>query len=219
MALFLVYEFIEIKSYDRTFKSMKGVIVSEELKEDTQIIPKIEIDRPLVQAPAIPEQITIVEDELDVSETIIESTETDEFEAVVTNVKPDNIIEEEIEEEVEEDVAFLIIEEVPVFPGCEGNKQQLRDCLSQEIDKFVKRKFNADLALELGLSPGKKKIFVIFKIDKYGNVTDVQARAPHVRLQKEAIKVVSALPKMTPGKQRGKPVGVKYSLPITFNVE
>lgn len=219
LALFLVYEFIEIKSYDRTFKSMKGVIVSEELKEDTQIIPKIEIDRPLVQAPAIPEQITIVEDELDVSETIIESTETDEFEAVVTNVKPDNIIEEEIEEEVEEDVAFLIIEEVPVFPGCEGNKQQLRDCLSQEIDKFVKRKFNADLALELGLSPGKKKIFVIFKIDKYGNVTDVQARAPHVRLQKEAIKVVSALPKMTPGKQRGKPVGVKYSLPITFNVE
>ena len=219
LALFLVYEFIEIKSYDRTFKSMKGVIVSEELKEDTQIIPKIEIDRPLVQAPAIPEQITIVEDELDVTETIIESTETDEFEAVVTIVKPENIIEEEIEEEVEEDVAFLIIEDVPVFPGCEGNKQQLRDCLSKSIDKFVKSKFDAELATELNLSPGKKKIFVIFKIDKYGNVTDVQARAPHVRLQKEAIKVVSALPKMTPGKQRGKPVGVKYSLPITFNVE
>ena len=116
-------------------------------------------------------------------------------------------------------MAFAIIEDVPVYPGCKGNKQQLRDCLSQEIDKFVKRKFNADLAGDLGLSPGKKRIFVMFKIDKNGNVTNVQARAPHARLQKEAIRVVSALPKMTPGKQRGRAVGVKYSLPITFNVE
>ena len=219
LALFIVYEFIEIKSYDRTFKSMKGVIISEGLKEDTQIIPKIEIERPLVQAPAIPEQITKIEDELDITETIIESTETDEFEAVVTILKSDNIIEEEVEEEIEEDVAFLVIEDVPVFPGCKGNKQQLRDCLSNKIKEFVMKKFDAELATDLGLAPGKKKIYVIFRIDKYGNVADVKARAPHVRLQKEAIKVVSALPKMTPGKQRGKPVGVKYSLPITFNVQ
>ena len=45
------------------------------------------------------------------------------------------------------------------------------------------------------------------------------ARAPHKRLQQEAIRVVKLLPKMIPGKQRGRPVGVKYSLPIAFKVE
>jgi len=45
------------------------------------------------------------------------------------------------------------------------------------------------------------------------------ARGPHARLEKEAIRVVELLPDMTPGKQRGRPVGVKYTLPITLVVE
>mgnify|MGYP000893994098 CR=1 FL=1 len=81
------------------------------------------------------------------------------------------------------------------------------------------KKFNADLASDLGLSPGVKRIFVVFKIDKRGNIVDVMARAPHKRLQDEAIRVVKLLPKMIPGKQRGIAVGVKYSLPIAFKVE
>ncbi|MFZ2284034.1 MAG: energy transducer TonB, partial [Lutibacter sp.] len=85
--------------------------------------------------------------------------------------------------------------------------------------KHVNSKFNADLASELGLTPGIKKIFVMFKIDKTGEITDIQARAPHKRLEAEAIRVVQSLPKMTPGKQRGRAVGVKYSLPIAFKVE
>ena len=59
----------------------------------------------------------------------------------------------------------------------------------------------------------------MFKIDKTGAITDVMARAPHNRLRDEAIRVVKSLPHMTPGKQRGRPVGVKYSLPIAFKVE
>jgi protein TonB len=59
----------------------------------------------------------------------------------------------------------------------------------------------------------------MFKIDKKGEIVDIRARAPHKRLEKEAIRVVSILPKMKPGRQRGKAVGVKYSLPIVFNVE
>ena len=59
----------------------------------------------------------------------------------------------------------------------------------------------------------------MFKIDKNGDITDVQARAPHVRLQEEAIRVVKSLPKMIPGKQRGRAVGVNYSIPIAFKVE
>ena len=74
------------------------------------------------------------------------------------------------------------------------------------------------MANDLGLS-GKQRIFVQFKINKGGNVVDVRARAPHPRLEREAVEVVKSLPKMTPGKQRGKPVGVLYSLPILFQVQ
>ena len=215
LALLVVYLAIEKKTYDRTFDELASVSLNADEEEENVVIEQIKPIQPKTPPPPTPEKIEVVEDDKEVEETVIESTETDEEEAV----EVEEIIEIEEEEEVIEDVAFAIIEDVPVYPGCKGNKQQLRDCLSQEIDKFVKRKFNADLAGDLGLSPGKKRIFVMFKIDKNGNVTNVQARAPHARLQKEAIRVVSALPKMTPGKQRGRAVGVKYSLPITFNVE
>jgi protein TonB len=66
---------------------------------------------------------------------------------------------------------------------------------------------------------GKQRINVIFKIDKNGNVTGVRSRAPHPRLEKEAARVINLLPKMKPGRQRGKAVVVPYSLPITFKVQ
>ena len=50
-------------------------------------------------------------------------------------------------------------------------------------------------------------------------MVDVRARAPHPVLEKEAVKLIQKLPRMTPGKQRGKPVGVLYALPILFEVE
>ena len=60
---------------------------------------------------------------------------------------------------------------------------------------------------------------MILKIDKEGNIADVQARAPHKALQDEAVRVVSSIPKMIPGKYGGQAVGVKYSLPIAFKVD
>ena len=118
-----------------------------------------------------------------------------------------------------EEVPFAIIENVPVFPGCErGNNEKKRKCMSEKIAKFVQRKFNTDLAGDLGLT-GRQRISVIFKIDKIGNVTGVRARAPHPRLKEEAIRVISLLPKMEPGLQKGKPVIVPYSLPIIFEVQ
>ena len=67
---------------------------------------------------------------------------------------------------------FAVIENVPVFPGCERGKQfeKRRKCMSEKIAKFVQRRFNTDLAGDLGLS-GRQRINVIFKIDKRGNVT------------------------------------------------
>jgi len=90
--------------------------------------------------------------------------------------------------------------------------------MSSKISEFINKKFNSDLASDLGLE-GRQRIAVQFKIDKSGRVTDVRARAPHPRLEKEAMEVVQSLPNMTPGKQRGKPVGVLYSLPIVFDIQ
>lgn len=113
----------------------------------------------------------------------------------------------------------MVIENVPVFPGCEsGSNDAKRKCMSDKISEFVRRKFNTDLAGDLGLT-GRQRINVIFKIDKSGNVVGIRARAPHPRLQAEAERVVNLLPKMKPGKQRGKPVVVPYSLPIIFQVQ
>jgi bla regulator protein BlaR1 len=116
-------------------------------------------------------------------------------------------------------VPFAIIEEVPVFPSCTGTREQKAACLNENIKKFVVRNFNVDLSKNLGLSKGKKKIWVIFKIDEKGNVTNVNARAPHPKLKEEAMRVVRLLPKMEPGKHLGKAVGMKYTLPISFNVD
>jgi protein TonB len=116
------------------------------------------------------------------------------------------------------DVPFAVIEEVPVFPGCTGTRAEKAACLNENIKKFVVINFNSNLPKKLGLSKGRKKIWVVFRIDEKGNVTNISARAPHPKLREEAIRVASLLPKMIPGTQRGKAVGMKYTLPITFNV-
>ncbi|SNR56287.1 energy transducer TonB [Lutibacter flavus] len=215
LALLVVYLAIEKKTYDRVIGNLGPVVLNMEDEEQTIEIEQIKPPEPKTPPPPTPDKIEIVEDEEEVEETVIESTETDEDEAV----EVEEIIEVEEEEEVMEDVPFAIIEDVPVYPGCKGSKAELRACLQEKITKHVNRKFNADLASDLGLAPGVKRIFVMFKIDKRGNIVDVMARAPHKRLQEEAIRVVNLLPKMTPGRQRGTPVGVKYSLPIAFKVE
>lgn len=122
-------------------------------------------------------------------------------------------------EEVFEDVAINFVEEAPVFPGCVGDKEALRKCLAKNIQKHINRKFDVGLGQELGLSPGRKRIFVVFKIDRNGQITDVMTRAPHPRLKKEAERVVRALPQMKAGRQGNRAVGVKYSIPITFEVQ
>ena len=215
LALLVVYLAIEKKTYDRVIDDLGPVVLNMEDEEQTVEIEQVKPPEPKTPPPPTPDKIEVVEDEKEVEETIIESTETDEDEAV----EVEEIIEVEEEEDVMEDVPFAIIEDVPVYPGCKGNKAKLRSCLQEKITKHVNRKFNADLASDLGLSPGVKRIFVVFKIDRNGNITNVMARAPHKRLQAEAIRVIKLLPKMIPGKQRGRPVGVKYSLPIAFKVE
>ena len=209
LMVFLSYSTINWKVYDKSDVDI-GLVSMDEL--DDEEIPLLEQVVP-PPPPAPPEVIEIVEDEEEIEETVIESTETDQEE----EIDIEDLEIEEVEEDIE--VPFSVIENVPIFPGCDkGNNAERRKCMSQKITKFVQRKFNTDLAGDLGLS-GRQRISVIFKIDKTGDVVGVRARAPHPRLVKEAQRVINLLPKMKPGKQRGKAVIVPYSLPIIFQVQ
>ena len=117
-------------------------------------------------------------------------------------------------------IPITIVENVPVFPGCEfaTTNQERKQCMSKKIAKHIKRKFNTDVASGLGLE-GVQRINVVFKIDQNGDVTEIQARSPHKQLRNEAEKVISKLPKMTPGKQKDKNVSVIYVQPIIFNIQ
>lgn len=118
-----------------------------------------------------------------------------------------------------ESVPFAVIDQVPVFPGCEnlGSNDAQKECMSSKISEYVTRNFNTDLGKELGLT-GVNRVIVQFKIDKNGNIKDVRSRAPHPALEDEASRVINSLPLMQPGQQGGQDVGVMYSLPIAFQV-
>ncbi|NOY47354.1 TonB family protein [hydrothermal vent metagenome] len=214
LMLIVTYSSINYKSYDKSDIDI-GMLNMDELDdEEIPITEQIVTPPPPPPPPAAPEVIEVVEDEEEIEETVIESTETDESEEIV---EVEDVEVDEVDEDIE--VPFSVIENVPIFPGCEkGNNAAKRKCMSTKITKFVQKKFNTDLAGDLGLT-GRQRINVIFKIDKKGNVVNVRARAPHPRLEKEAARVINLLPKMKPGKQRGKAVIVPYSLPIIFQVQ
>ena len=213
LMMFLTYNTINYKTYDKSLIDIGKLDLDADLDEEIPLLDQIKPPPPPPPPPAAPEVIEIVEDEEEVEETVIESTETDQEE----EIEIEDIVIEEVYEDVE--VPFSVIENVPEYPGCEkGSNTEKRKCMSAKIAKFVQRKFNTDLAGDLGLS-GKQRISVIFKINKNGDVTGVRSRAPHPRLEKEAARVINMLPKMKPGRQRGKAVIVPYSLPITFQVQ
>ncbi|QMU63213.1 MAG: energy transducer TonB [Flavobacteriaceae bacterium] len=215
LALFITYVAIEKKNYDKQYGDLGDLNLNADLEEEIPITERIEPVKPKEPPPPTPEKIEVVEDEEEVEETVIESTETDETEAV----EVEEIEEVEEAEEVIEDVPFAIIEQVPTFPGCKGNKNELRKCFGKKVQKHFTRKFDSELPNELGMSSGRKRLAMQFRVDEKGNITDIKARAPHPILEKEVIRVMKLLPKMKPGRQRGKPVGVKYSLSIRVDVE
>ena len=214
LVTFLIWQGMEWTAYDEVAKE-ETVDLLQDDEEEMILTQQIQQPPPPPPPPA-PEVIEVVEDEEEVEETVIESTETTE-EEVIQEVET---VEIEEEEEIIEDVPFSVIEDAPIFPGCEKykSKAERKKCMSEKVQKHVNKKFNTELASDLDLE-GVQKIFVVFKIDRTGNITDVRSRAPHPRLAKEAEKVIRSLPKMKPGKQRGKPVGVNYTLPIVFKVQ
>lgn len=188
--------------------------------EDLVNIPVTEMNKvpPPPPPPPAPEIIEVVQDNLEIEETEIKSTETSQEDKIeiaeVTDIK-----EEEAVEEIE-DVPFVLIANVPIYPGCENekNNEARKKCMSGKIEDLVRHEFRTQLGAELGLQ-GINRIFVVFRIDEKGEVTNIKARGPHRILEEEAERVVKLLPKMTPGKQRNRPVGVIYTLPIVFDMK
>ena len=98
-------------------------------------------------------------------------------------------------------------ETYPIYPGCEemaGSMQQ-KKCLSNSISEFIKNNTNTYLIKKLNLKDNKT-LNLLLKTDKNGKITPVKIKTPHPKLDKEALTIISKLPKITPGKRRGKPI-------------
>jgi periplasmic protein TonB len=225
LALFMTYVSIEHKTYDRIVQGIQDVVYytnSSDIPEEVIAPNRVIIPAGATPPPPPPsmEIIEIVKNNSNSIESVLISTETNQSESVITStaVPVSGITEQRIAEEILEDVPFAVIETSPVFPGCKGTNEQLRDCFSKSISDHVNKNFDVGLAQGLNLEAGRKKIFVMFTINSKGKIIDILSRAPHPKLEQEAERVIKSLPTLTPGKQRNHPVNVKYALPITFEV-
>ena len=209
LVLLVSWQAIEYKNYDDDGYGYIALDVDDDDDEEIPITEQIKTPPPPPPPPA-PEIIEVVEDEEEVEETIIESTETDQ-EEIVEEV-------EVVEEEIDMDVPFAIIEDVPLFPGCERvPKSERRNCFQTQIQKHIAKNFRyPEIAQEMGI---QGRVFVQFTIGKDGSISGIRTRGPDKNLEKEANRIISRLPTMTPGKQRGRPVRVPFSIPITFKLQ
>ncbi|MEP5934070.1 MAG: energy transducer TonB, partial [Winogradskyella arenosi] len=116
------------------------------------------------------------------------------------------------------EVPFSVVDESPTTMDCkdlESNSER-KNCMNSFVNKHIGKNFNTSMGDNL--SPGRKRVFVQFKIDTDGTVKDIVARAPSPMLEEEAKRVIATLPQFIPGKQKGETVVVPFSLPIVFEV-
>ncbi len=157
---------------------------------------------PPPEAPKVEEVLQIAENDADVEESTIQSNE-DKGEAVEIKYVPE-VVEEE---EVEEQQIFQVVEEMPEFPG------GMAECL-----KFIGKNIKyPTIAQENGV---QGRVIVQFVVNQDGSIVDpVVVRSVDPYLDKEALRVIQMMPKWKPGKQRGKAVRVKYTVPVTFKLQ
>jgi protein TonB len=217
LMLLITYIMFEHKTYESDDIARDIVQVDNFVEEDIPII-NLNVPPPPPPPPAlVPDDIRVVEDEVEIEETIIESTEITQSDAIVEYVASVEDVEvEDVEEDIE--VPFAVIENIPVFPGCEGGtKDEQKACFQAKMQQHVRKNFNyPEKALELEL---QGKVYVLFVIDKTGRVSKIRSRGPDKLLEQEAERIIGLLPKMEPGKQRGRAVKVPYSIPISFKYQ
>lgn len=198
----------EWKSYEKSGSDLGSMEMS---LEDEDIIPITQREiKPPPPPPPPPEVIQIVEDDVEIEvELEIEETDSDE----------DEIIEIEEEEEDDEIFNFAVVEDKPIFPGCEDvPKSDRYMCFQQGIMKHIRKNFKYPaIPKEMGVS---EKIFVQFVIDKGGRITkSLVVRGEDKHLKEEALRLVNSIPKLQAAKQRGKPVPCSFTVPINFKLQ
>lgn len=215
LMMFITWQSFEHKTYDKAELAYEALDMAEVIEDDVPITNLATPPPPPPPPAAAPEIITIVENVEDIEETVIESSETNQEEAIDEDIVDVEEVEvEEVEEDI--DVPFSVVESVPVFPGCTGNNSQLRDCFQSKLQAHISKNFRyPEVAQELGI---QGKVFVIFVVDKNGRIAKLRTRGPDKSLETEAQRIFKLLPKMTPGKQRGRPVNVPYSIPVIFQL-
>lgn len=216
LIMILAYVALEWKTYDREI--CYDCVSLNQPDDPTEIVPPvIQIKLPPPPPPPVtPEIIEVIPDDDDTIETPIESTEPDPHQPVL---EVDDIEVAEIPDD--EPVPFMVIEEVPIFPGCEKEKDKgadvMRGCFQTMMNKHINKVFRyPEAAIEMN---AQGRVNVVFEIQKDGSIGNVRMRGPHKILEKEAARIIDKLPKMTPGKQRGKAVRVPFSLPINFKLQ
>lgn len=196
---------ITLLAFEWTTKPKKvedlGAVQATAIEEE--IIPitrEMEVKPPPPPPPATVEVLNIVDNDVEIEDELIIESEADA--TTIIDVAP--VVVQKEEEEEEEAEVFFIVEDMPEFPGGE---LALRKWIATEI-KYP------TIAQENGVAG---KVYVTFVVGKDGSVSNaVIARGVDPSLDKEALRVVNLMPKWQPGKQRGKPVNVSYTVPINF---
>lgn len=155
-------------------------------------------------APVVVEVLNVVEDNVNLEQQDILSSEDNLKSAQNQTYTPPVVVEEE--EESEQQI-FTVVEKMPEFPG---GQAALLKFLATSIKYPV-------IAQENGI---QGRVTVSFVVNKDGSVVDAEVvRGVDPSLDKEALRVVGIMPKWSPGEQRGKPVRVKYTVPVTFRLQ
>ena len=156
-------------------------------------------------APAVAEVLTVVEDDVELEQQEIISSE-DDASAAQTETFVAPVVEEEEEEESAQQI-FTVVEKQPEFPG--GTAE-----LFKYLNKAIKYPV---IAQENGI---QGRVVCSFVVNRDGSIVDIQVmRGVDPSLDKEAMRVISEMPKWKPGEQRGKPVRVRFILPVQFRLQ
>lgn len=209
LVLALIYTALEWKSYDNHGEMLLGQLdIPEDPEEE---IPPLVPIAPPPPPPAAPLYIEVAPDDPEIVESFIDFPDPEPT-TEIPEIPQANFSEPEVEEVI----PFILIEEVPVFPGCENAKDK-RVCFSEMIQKHIRRNFRyPENAVDLGL---QGKVYVQFTVQKDGSVGEVKLRGPHKILENEAARIIAKMPQLVPGKQRGKAVKVPFSIPIKFALQ
>ena len=179
-----------------------AVVIEEEQVPITQEeqLPPPEVPK----EPVMSDIIDIVDDDIKVEDNFLLSTEDDASLGVEIR---DYVVEQEEEEEVVEEVPFAVVEQKPTFQGGDANT-------------FTKWVFSKIVYPEIAKENGVQgRVTLQFTIETDGSVKNVKVlRGVDSSLDKEAVRVVSSSPKWSPGMQRNKPVRVKYTFPVVFQL-